>query len=528
MKGTHLLIGALVMLAGAMSAAAQELSEYPTGNSCPLRFGQAGGQQAAFLDHGYGSCWSCPDSLAYVRTAAPVTAPNACAAYAVVAPAEDVEKWGCTFKYGKDKGIFPDPNGNCYSCPAGYTRGTAAITSDKACFKYPVFGPFGKPTERGPIACDHPREYTTGLTEGYCFNCPDGFGVNPTGNPEDSDGCLAAEVDASATFRGWPGAPPVHDCPAAPSLPSADHVTFFVATDLHFGKQADGMTTATLIKNAGMINGFGQSAAVWPSGFAAAGDTIGPPVALVTTGDLTHYGHDAELNFYRWLYENENRGAPYRYEGAIRYPVYVGLGNHDTDGQCTGNLCAIRMFAYVNQRNRTGCMGVTNYDPWALIDPKSADYSWDWNDVHYVQLHDWAGSTNYGDTTVSHAPGLGWLKDDLANMASTQRAVVLFQHFGFDEFAEGWWPKTDQAKFYDVIKDYNVIAIFVGHTHEAKKETWNGIDVFYGGAGGEYGHGYFIAVRVSRTNLDVMSVKWYGDGVSYPDPYSLTKGITTR
>ncbi|EDY86395.1 ricin-type beta-trefoil lectin domain protein [gamma proteobacterium HTCC5015] len=145
--------------------------------------------KGSFFDVGHSSCWSCPSG--YSRTAAPVTAGNACikrtvqqqkATYLQDAnlpwgcpsgsfydPRNEGECWSCpngfgrnanpvdhpkactqlklaNFKranhHGKGYGIFGtdcgsgqfwDPNGNCYSCPKNYIRGVAPVTSGEAC-----------------------------------------------------------------------------------------------------------------------------------------------------------------------------------------------------------------------------------------------------------------------------------------------------------------------------------------------------------------------------------------------------------
>jgi cytolysin (calcineurin-like family phosphatase) len=74
---------------------------------------------------------------------------------------------------------------------------------------------------------------------------------------------------------------------------------------------------------------------------------------------------------------------------------------------------------------------------------------------------------------------LGFLASDLAkNVRASGRAVVLYFHYDF--IRENFWEPEEKDAFYDVVKDYNIIAIIHGHRHLTNLEssTWNGINVF--------------------------------------------------
>jgi len=494
----------------------------PTGDTCPERFPAQGGLDASFYDPGwYGSCWSCPDG--YNRSVAPVTAKNGC--YKSIqgwSKATDVGKYGCKNKYKDRIRAFFDPidGGTCWECPKGYNRTWTPVTAEDAC----ATGWFGKKspaTRLGSEGCDHPSAFKDPIDGGTCWTCPSGY--NRTVFSVKSDkACERTEIDSPGTMRGHPGAPPAADCPPAPKVPDASSVTFYVATDPHIGEED--FTSNDIIKNVAEMNNLFDNGLVWPPMFSTAGQIMKPPVAVVTTGDLTHYGHEWQLNFFRWLYENEVR-TKREYMDAIKAPVYIGLGNHDLDGDCYANNCAQRMFNYVKTRNTRGCMGVTNFHD------GSHNYSWDWNKIHLVQLHKWAGDTTYGKY-AKHASGLDWLKKDLDSMESTHpgRAIILFQHFGFGSFSQQWWSNKDRNNFYEAIQGHNVIGIFVGHSHTPSKQVFNDIDVFQGGTGGENGTGQFFVVHVSDTNLDVSLLKWTGgvSGLQFDPTIQFAKTITTN
>ena len=133
-------------------------------------------------------------------------------------------------------------------------------------------------------------------------------------------------------------------------------------------------------------------------------------------------------------------------------------------------------------------------------------YSWDWGGVHFVHCNMYptdvvAASQLNGDPTYS----LQFLKDDLpAHVGASGRPVVIFQHYGFDSFSAGWWTDDERAAYYNVIKDYNVIAIVHGHTHAAGYYTWSGLNVWEDGAGQrDPDPGEFFVFRVRPTQLAV-------------------------
>ena len=49
------------------------------------------------------------------------------------------------------------------------------------------------------------------------------------------------------------------------------------------------------------------------------------------------------------------------------------------------------------------------------------------------------------------------------------------QHYGFDGFSLNdwnWWTPTQRRTFYELIADYNVVAILHGHNHHAEHYRW--------------------------------------------------------
>lgn len=113
----------------------------------------------------------------------------------------------------------------------------------------------------------------------------------------------------------------------------------------------------------------------------------------------------------------------------INYPVYLGLGNHDINPSKDEKMRLEgreRMWNYVEERHKGkyAPVPVTNFDV------VSRNYSWDWENLHLVQAHLFAGATSDDQTS-----GLSWLEKDLEKNASDGRPVIILKHYGFDSWA---------------------------------------------------------------------------------------------
>ena len=175
-------------------------------------------------------------------------------------------------------------------------------------------------------------------------------------------------------------------------------------------------------------------------------------------------------------------------DGDLNYPVYEGYGNHDY---------------WTNDPS-----GVQN---WPLYGDKpvleaiksrhgSVLYSWDWGMFHMVNLGLYPGNTDQ----ASHS--LDFLKNDLANNVGTSgKPVILYHHYGFDDFGLQWWADSERQAYFDVVKDYNVIGILCGHRHWSTYDTWNGINVYTAPAANGRRAGYpgFFVVQIKNDSLYV-------------------------
>lgn len=99
-------------------------------------------------------------------------------------------------------------------------------------------------------------------------------------------------------------------------------------------------------------------------------------------------------------------------------------------------------------------------------------YSWDWDDVHFAQVNNypwWDTRSSPGHVSMR---GLAWLAQDLRwHVGTSGRPVVIIHHFDGSEGAP-WWPDDQKDDYWDVIRNYNVVAILVGHKHPSAHQRW--------------------------------------------------------
>ena len=269
-----------------------------------------------------------------------------------------------------------------------------------------------------------------------------------------------------------------------------------------------------------------------PTGLNGAGEPIALPLGLVVGGDITDdAGGRVERPGRSMRQPGQPRVLPsdsrqlvqfdqlYRQTASgdgVRFPVYVGLGNHDLDRD--GPPEAFDWYretlrAYVKLTHMRGPdyhppVPVTSYDA------QNDCYSWDWGGLHLVQTH-----RGPGDTTKGAADSLPWIARDLAGRAGDGRPVIIIQHYGWDPFsaerwepenrtftvdgsgAPHWWGESEWQAAYEVLRPYNVVAVLHGHEHENTLHyRWHGLDVFKPRAGFLGG---LAIVRVTERFMDV-------------------------
>ncbi|MFO0760293.1 MAG: Vps62-related protein [Byssovorax sp.] len=319
----------------------------------------------------------------------------------------------------------------------------------------------------------------------------------------------------------------------------ARDVTFLVTADLHYGdEQMDNNEQA----NAELINRMNATPLMlWPAGTSQPlGTMVGTPRGVLIAGDLTGgdkdnwYGVDGLKTLaspYCW---SNYGGACHldgftdRYGGGsstrIHFPPYEGYGNHDVDETSFGGVPA-QIASRTAQRR-----------PYLVNQSSAAYYSWDWEDVHFVNLNCYAG----GSGLKFSNGGLQFLIDDLASqVGQSGRPVVLMQHFGVNtsfSTQDRWWTASERAAFHAALAGYNIYGIFAGHDHETYFLDWNAgdgvtakIPVFHSGRYcsnadcSAHAHNH-VVVHIGAGAIDVAEMRSTGWNQTRTIPIDATTG----
>jgi len=182
---------------------------------------------------------------------------------------------------------------------------------------------------------------------------------------------------------------------------------------------------------------------------------------IIVAGDLTQNARDDEWDEYI-----QSQGTMDRF-------FFEGLGNHDIAITGSSSKPEDRR-DYVGRKARNTWPTKRNYDDGGEEIPH---YSWDWHDIHFVQLNLFPGNDKPSGASkgvdLDPRGALDFLKDDLAeNVGTTGRPVILTHHYGFDSFSLQYWEESQRKAYWNAIADYNVIAIITGHSHSFPGAAW--------------------------------------------------------
>jgi cytolysin (calcineurin-like family phosphatase) len=333
----------------------------------------------------------------------------------------------------------------------------------------------------------------------------------------------------------------------APGAAGRFDVTFLFTSDVHACRMAHGLsphckdegkTDHALRRHVAGMNRVHHHR--WPkaihgapTGLHGAGEPMTQPLGLVIGGDMTddgggqvaHPGGPLPQPGQPKLLPGDGRqlvqfSEHYRQAASgdsIRFPAYLGLGNHDLDqdgptGAFDWYREELRDYVKLNHRRAPGYRPPA---PVASYDDQSDCYSWDWGELHLVQAHRHAG-----DTAKGAVDSLPWIARDLAERASDGRPVIVIQHYGWDPFsaerwdpalktftATGagpphWWGEDEWQAMREALRPYNVIAVLHGHEHENTLHyRWRGLDVIKPRAGFLGG---FAILRITDRFMDVV------------------------
>jgi hypothetical protein len=192
-------------------------------------------------------------------------------------------------------------------------------------------------------------------------------------------------------------------------------------------------------------------------------------LGLLVTGDLIdsadkNGGPYPAMQQFEWQRFVGDYGLNGR-DGRIAIPVYELHGNHDGP---QGDTFVIDDIVRRN-RLREGLAGLSD---------NGLHYSWDWGPLHLVNLGIFVGVGDERRADYHYSPrsSLEFLRDDLhKHVGDSGRPVVLSFHLhpncpAFD------WPPEDLAALWTTIEQYQVIALFHGHTHGSppSRLQWDG------------------------------------------------------
>lgn len=294
-----------------------------------------------------------------------------------------------------------------------------------------------------------------------------------------------------------------------------EDITFFVSSDTHYGRSDNGYLNQLTIDMMNSAPGMEL-----PSAFG--GGRVATPRGVVLNGDLLDNGTNAEADKY-WKQFEADYGLNGS-DGRLAYPVYEGFGNHDGGPATSVSRKAIR------ERNKDR-VGLT------AVSKNGLHYSWDWDDVHLVQLNIFGGD---GPQDVMNVPGpshdpelaLAFLKEDLnKNVGRTGKKVILLQHFGWVGGMSTWWTPEAKERYFQAIKSFNVIALINGHSHGAEFIPWKDFLTIHNGATTrpETGKGDFMIVRIKNNELSVIQKKRDSWGIMIRQPLNASqKSISSQ
>lgn len=261
---------------------------------------------------------------------------------------------------------------------------------------------------------------------------------------------------------------------------AADTIGFFVVGDTHFFAdpaaadrlhERSAAVTGALVDRLNELPGTeiperaGGGAVRRPFGVLHAGDVI-------DTGDKQGKLQDAMQRTETAAFER-TMGLTGD-DGGLAYPVYEVHGNHD--GPAGKGPAVERIIERNKARPRVD-----------HVSPNGLHYAWDVGDIRFVNLGIVVGSVPGVARRRRYAPleSLDFLVTDLRDkVGDSGRPVVITHHVDIARytkpvpveaaFANQEWDPADVGGFFAALREFNVAAVFYGHTHARNVWRWDG------------------------------------------------------
>lgn len=264
--------------------------------------------------------------------------------------------------------------------------------------------------------------------------------------------------------------------------------TLAVISDSHYGASGAREKTLETIRDLNQL-GTDRFHPLWPiltgriAGLIHCGDLLNDPDPAAWQDFLEDFGLSGEKQ--------------------VPWPVYEMFGNHDG-----GINDPVRQGMLDRNPQRVGL---------SRISDNGLHYSWDYPDLHCIALNAYPG--NAWDDTCGWCHyfkddfrfpeySLVFLKKDLAALPRPDMPVLIFQHYGWDDFSRLWWTDAEREAFYEVIRGYRVLGIFHGHNHAVEQRSWHGIPVYASGSSQKESEpGDVLILRVRKDRLRVFHRK---------------------
>ncbi|KAI0556956.1 Calcineurin-like phosphoesterase [Gracilaria domingensis] len=253
---------------------------------------------------------------------------------------------------------------------------------------------------------------------------------------------------------------------------------------------------------------------VWPGG----NEAVSRPKGVIVNGDLTQYFHPHEFELFQRYYTLDSNNP---HGDVLRFPLYVGLGNHDyanNVNDCwwwlevqyllrTTNGCAQKAVDYVKGMISCGTSDSFPRSEVESYDSGSLAYSWNYDNYHFIQLHNYVTYTNIESIGISSS--MEWLEQDLSRAVDNGQKIIVNVHD-----LDTRMDDSERDAFLGLLESANVVAIFCGHIISDNNLGYQGnfgsIPVFRGGHGGEKNRNRFLLVKFASDYLRVLVVKSFG------------------